>query len=90
MTRMTSELVPISKLPHHTCGRTFGPYIWFDLQQAHIQGGSSVESGLNLETSGPLISEGNKHQQIEKHGTCTKRVLSNRRHCLLQKKEQNR
>ncbi|GBM13056.1 hypothetical protein AVEN_69510-1, partial [Araneus ventricosus] len=54
MTRRTSELAPFSKLPHHTCGRTFGPYIWFDLQQAYIHGGSSVESGLQPATLRPL------------------------------------
>ncbi|GBO20921.1 hypothetical protein AVEN_183893-1 [Araneus ventricosus] len=54
MTRMTSELAPLSKLSHQTRSRTIGPYTWFNLQQAHIHGGSSVESGLKPGNLRPL------------------------------------
>ncbi|GBM23965.1 hypothetical protein AVEN_198198-1 [Araneus ventricosus] len=49
MTRATPELAPLFKLPHHTSGRTFGPY-GFSVHQTCLHGSSSVES--NLEPSG--------------------------------------
>ncbi|GBO13300.1 hypothetical protein AVEN_18908-1 [Araneus ventricosus] len=46
MTRMTPELAPPSKLPHHTSGRTFDPLRMISSETGPIHDGSSVESGI--------------------------------------------
>ncbi|GBN11593.1 hypothetical protein AVEN_23573-1 [Araneus ventricosus] len=51
---MTPEIGP----PLHTstpAGGRLSPYAWFNMQQAHIHGGYSVESGFNLESSDPDV-----------------------------------
>ncbi|GBM42958.1 hypothetical protein AVEN_140834-1 [Araneus ventricosus] len=53
MTRRHLSRHNLSKLPHHTSGRTFGPD-GFSMHQARIHGGSSRESGLAPETLRPL------------------------------------
>ncbi|GBO14892.1 hypothetical protein AVEN_4461-1, partial [Araneus ventricosus] len=47
MTRVIPELSPtLSKLSHHTSGRTFDYYVWLNAQQTHLHDGSSMESGF--------------------------------------------
>ncbi|GBN12833.1 hypothetical protein AVEN_177890-1 [Araneus ventricosus] len=55
LTRTTPELPAfLSKLPHHTSGRTFDPSARrFKAYQAPIHGGSSVKSISNLQPSSP-------------------------------------
>ncbi|GBM91409.1 hypothetical protein AVEN_204279-1 [Araneus ventricosus] len=43
---------PLSKLPLHTNGWTFGHYLWFSVQQA-LHGRSSLESGFEKGASAP-------------------------------------
>ncbi|GBO18423.1 hypothetical protein AVEN_146444-1 [Araneus ventricosus] len=55
MTRVTPDLSPtLSKLSHHTSGRTFGYYVWLSAQQTHLHDGSSMESGFE---PGPKFPE---------------------------------
>ncbi|GBN04773.1 hypothetical protein AVEN_167845-1 [Araneus ventricosus] len=49
MTRTTPELAPLSKLPNHTSGRTFGPD-GFSVHQTHLHDSSSGESGFETGT----------------------------------------
>ncbi|GBM82509.1 hypothetical protein AVEN_91338-1 [Araneus ventricosus] len=44
---------PLSKLLHHTKGKTFGHDIKFNVLWSHIQVGSSVETGLESGTLRP-------------------------------------
>ncbi|GBL91242.1 hypothetical protein AVEN_195128-1 [Araneus ventricosus] len=52
MTRTTSELAPLFKLPHHTNGGTFD-IDGFNVHQARLHCGSSVESGFEPGTLRP-------------------------------------
>ncbi|GBO07072.1 hypothetical protein AVEN_207909-1 [Araneus ventricosus] len=52
ITRMTSELLPrLSKLPHHTNGRTFGHYVRFNVQHAPCTEDLQWNRVSNLEPS---------------------------------------
>ncbi|GBN74598.1 hypothetical protein AVEN_47142-1 [Araneus ventricosus] len=54
MTRTTPGLAhPLSKLPHHTDGRTFGHYVLFTVQQSPYTGDLQRNRVSNLEPSGP-------------------------------------
>ncbi|GBL95694.1 hypothetical protein AVEN_653-1 [Araneus ventricosus] len=54
MTRMTPELAPpLSKLSHHTNGRTFDSYIRFSVRQAKYTMDLQWKRVSNLEPSAP-------------------------------------
>ncbi|GBO11417.1 hypothetical protein AVEN_137653-1 [Araneus ventricosus] len=52
MTRTAPELAPLSKLPHHINGRTFGQD-GFNVHQSRLPSDSSVESGFEPATLWP-------------------------------------
>ncbi|GBM86676.1 hypothetical protein AVEN_98058-1, partial [Araneus ventricosus] len=53
MTRTTPELAPLSKLPRHTNGRTFGHYVRFSVQQAPYTAELQWNRVSSLEPFGP-------------------------------------
>ncbi|GBO32652.1 hypothetical protein AVEN_117025-1 [Araneus ventricosus] len=53
MTRTTSKLEPLSKLPHHTSGRTFTPYVLFGMKLPRFKTNSQLNQVSSLELYDP-------------------------------------